>query len=76
MLRRLTYAIMLFGTLVLASSSHAETKAEDSKNETQPAVEVTKKSVPNDVNKKIPLKEFTPSEEISIDKPVAFPVDI
>ena len=23
-----------------------------------------------------PLKEFTPSEEISIDKPVAFPVDI
>ena len=27
------------------------------------------------VNKK-PLQEFVPSEEISIDKPVAFPVDI
>lgn len=25
---------------------------------------------------KKPLKEFVPSEEISIDKPVAFPVDI
>ena len=54
---------------------HAEPEQDTSKSE-QASTEKTEKETTKQTVTKKPLKEFTPSEEISIDKPVAFPVDI
>ena len=70
----LPYLAILYGLLVCAGIVHAESGMETKEADKQPA-EQTKPAQKSAPDKK-PLKEFTPSEEISIDKPVAFPVDI
>lgn len=47
-------------------------------NKKMPAETKSKQSSPaqSKKNNAKPLKEFVPSEEISVDRPVAFPVDI
>lgn len=71
---RILYPAMALGILVCANIAHTESDMEAKQEEKQPA-EQTKPAQKSVADKK-PLKEFTPSEEISIDKPVAFPVDI
>ena len=70
----ITYIVILLGLFVCANIAHTESDMETKEADKQPAGQTkpAQKSAPD----KKPLKEFTPSEEISIDKPVAFPVDI
>ena len=73
---RFAFTLILISTLVATSFAYTESEMEAAKQENQ-AADSTKKETPKkSVANKKPLKEFTPSEEISIDKPVAFPVDI
>lgn len=76
MKNRFTYVVILISALVASRVAYTESEMEAAKQENQ-AADSTKKEAPKKsaTNKK-PLKEFTPSEEISIDNPVAFPVDI
>lgn len=69
------FIIFIFSIIwlcVVLAESESET-AESSEQITEQSKQQS--SDKNTANKK-PLKEFVPSEEISIDKPVAFPVDI
>lgn len=69
-------AVALVLTISLYSSIvHAENKKEGLEKENQQAGKVGRESVKKSKRNET-LKEFIPSEEISIDKPVAFPVDI
>ena len=71
-------AVALVLTISLYSSIvHAENKTEELEleKENQKASKVERESVKKPKRTET-LKEFIPSEEISIDKPVAFPVDI
>ena len=69
-------AVALMLTISLYSSIvHAEKKTEGLEKENQKASKVERESVKKPKRNET-LKEFIPSEEISIDKPVAFPVDI
>ena len=56
------------------------TRAEPETDTAEPAQQSVEKDQQQPVQKspagRKPLKEFIPSEELSIDKPVAFPVDI
>jgi hypothetical protein len=70
----ITVAVVL-GLSVYSSIVHAEKKAEEIEQENQKASKVERDSAEKPKRNET-LKEFTPSEEISIDKPVAFPVDI
>ena len=64
------FSIVWFCIVLAESESESEEPA-------QQATEQNKQSTSGKTNaNKKPLKEFVPSEEISIDKPVAFPVDI
>lgn len=61
--------------VVSSSIVYAETAAEKAEKENQ-SVNNTEKASAKNPKKPKRIKEFIPSEEISIDKPVAFPVDI
>ena len=69
------YLVVLIGILIVANVAYTESDTETTQQEKQ-AADSTKKQVQKKSTVSKPLKEFTPSEEISIDKPVAFPVDI
>ena len=68
-----SFICILFSLFVffLQASAFAE-KETEKKNESL----VDKKQEDSKSKSKKSLKEFIPSEEVSIDKPVAFPVDI
>ncbi len=72
---KLIAVAVVLGISVCSSIVHAEKKAEELEQENQKASKVERDSAKKPKRNKT-LKEFTPSEEISIDKPVAFPVDI
>lgn len=74
MRNKLTIVVILI-MLLSWSVVHAEKDMEKVQKENQNVNQAEKKSAKKSKNNKV-LKEFTPSEEISIDKPVAFPVDI
>lgn len=65
------------GCFIVMSTLHsgwAEEDASQNKQESTSSSSTESKQTSSPTTK--PLKEFTPSEEISVDKPVAFPVDI
>ena len=69
--------LLLSATLIFTADVFAETTTENSKQQKKPTARQTdKEPVSKPSGRKNTLKEFVPSEEISIDKPVAFPVDI
>jgi len=67
--------VAVLSITVFSRIAHAETTTEESEKEKQSTSQIEKESTKKPKKNK-GLKEFTPSEEISIDKPVAFPVDI
>ncbi len=75
MRNRLITVFVALITLTLCSVAYTESTTgkleEENKKTKQVQQKPIKKSKKNET-----LREFTPSEEISIDKPVAFPVDI
>lgn len=69
------YLAILICMIGYTVAMHAEPEQDTSKPK-QASTDKTEKEMTKQTVPKKPLKEFTPSEEISIDKPVAFPVDI
>lgn len=75
---RIGNLILISAVLVMASIAYAEDEMEKPTTEssasepTQPAA--TSSDPPREKVK--PLEEFVPSEEVSVDRPVAFPTDI
>jgi hypothetical protein len=67
----------LFTVLLLISALVAYADDQEG-NKEKPAETKSTPSTPAEPkkNNNNPLKEFVPSEEISVDRPVAFPVDI
>lgn len=76
MKNKFTHTLILISALIATSVAYSESEMEAAKQENQAADSTKKEVSKKSTAKKKPLKEFTPSEEISIDKPVAFPVDI
>ena len=74
-MRNKAMAVVMFVVAVYCGGALSESGAEESAQKKQDVNQVEKETVKIPKKKK-PVKEFTPSEEISIDKPVAFPVDI
>ncbi len=72
--KKLTQVAITLVLTIVFSIVYAETNAETDKDDQQSDSQTDEKKVMKP--KKNMLKEFTPSEEISIDKPVAFPADI
>ena len=76
MKKKLTKIVVFIISMIWLCLVLAEPESETVES-SEKAAEQSKQQTPDKTatNKK-PLKEFVPSEEISIDKPVAFPVDI
>ena len=70
------YLAILICLIGYTATVHAEPEQDTPKSEQASNEKIEKKMPKQTVTTKKPLKEFTPSEEISIDKSVAFPVDI
>ena len=63
-------SLILFGTFAAYGMDFPEENMETSESETK------EEKQDNESKSEKKLQEFIPSEEVSIDKPVAFPVDI
>ncbi len=63
-------------SLMLMSASYAEEKKQQTETEASNKEETTNSQKANKRNQVDTLEEFVPSEEVSADKPVAFPADI
>ena len=70
------HVIAMLGVLGFVTLAQADDEVEKAQKENQSEISKNEKPTKQAVKKNKSLKEFEPSEEISIDKPVAFPVDI
>ena len=76
MKKSLIKLVILMFSIVWVCVVLAEPKPETAESAEQTTEQSKQQASDKTTANKKPLKEFVPSEEISIDKPVAFPVDI
>ncbi len=67
---------VFIGILLFSTTIQAETEKENVETKRSENIQTKKEPKAQPSSKRKVLKEFTPSEEISVDKPVAFPADI